>query len=38
MGRVIPSSSNLKQLESNAAAAQIQLNVDQMERILHAVE
>jgi len=38
MGPVIPSSSNLKQLESNAAAAQIQLNVDQMARILHAVE
>ena len=38
MGPVIPSSSNLKQLESNATAAQIQLNVDQMERILLAVK
>lgn len=37
-GPGIPSSSNLKLLESNAAAAQIQLNVDQIERILHAVE
>ena len=38
MGPVIPSSSNLKQLESNAAAAQIILSNEHRQRVLSAIQ